>query len=245
MGNKMRSQEKIKVFISSRCGGEQINYDHLVNTEATDKKTIAEKATKTNYDLVRRGLRVALENTGVIETYLFEDDTASTSSSQEDYLYELDQSDVCLFLIDNFDKEIPEGVLREVERAKQNNKKSIFLFLKDRYHEETGIQKNFTGPEGAHFHEVDDIREFIDEGYKAIRDDIIEIYQKYCKGYLRENKKETSPIETTDKKFEILEEELFSVEVKAESFPTDTTDIDWFILPMKKKFKHQSWTTCA
>ena len=45
-----------------------------------------------------------------------------------------------------------------------------------------------------------------------------EIYQKYCKGYFREDKKETTSIETTDKKFEILEEELSSIEVTEKFF---------------------------
>ena len=205
----MRSEEKIKVFISSKCGGERINFDEIVKIETSDKKTIADKAVITNYDLVRRALKVALENTGFIETYIFEDDSASTSSSREDYLFKLDQSDVCLFLIDNFDKEISKGILVEVERAKQTNKKSIYLFLKDRSREETDLQKNLRGPDGEHYRDIYDIREFIDAGYKAVITEIIETYQKYCRGYLSENKKETS-----------------SVEITAESFPIDTTEID-------------------
>jgi len=205
----MRSEEKIKVFISSKCGGERINFDELVKTESSDKKAVADKAIRTNYDIVRRALQVALENTGFIETYIFEDDAASTSSSREDYLFKLDQSDVCLFLIDNFDKEISKGVLLEVERAKQTNRKSIYLFLKDRNREETDLQKNLKGPDGGHYSDIYDIREFIDAGYKAVITDIIETYQKYCRGYLSENKKETA-----------------SVEITAGSFPTDTTDID-------------------
>jgi hypothetical protein len=209
VGEKMRTEEKIKVFISSKCGGERTNFDKLVKTESSDKKAVADKAVKTTYDLVRRALKIVLENTGFIETYVFEDDTASTSSSREDFLFKLDRSDVCLFLIDNFDKDISEGVLAEVERAKQTNKKSIYLFLKDSNHTVTDIQKNLTGAEGRHYHEISDIREFIDAGYKAVIDDIIETYQKYCGGYLSENKKEST-----------------SVEITVESFPTDTTDID-------------------
>jgi hypothetical protein len=205
----MKTREKIKVFISSKCGGERINFDELIKTGSSDKKTIADRAIKTNYDIVRRALRIALENTGFIETYIFEDDAASTSSSREDYLFELDQSDICLFLIDNFDKDIPKGVLVEVERAKHTSTKSIFLFLRDRNHEVTDIQKNLTGADGIHYYEIFDIREFIDAGYKAVIDDIIKTYQKYCKSYFSENKKESA-----------------SVEITAESFPTDTTDID-------------------
>lgn len=209
IGEKMNSEEKIKVFISSKSGGERINFDEIVKTESSDKKAVAEKAVRTNYDLVRRALKIALENTGFIQTYTFEGATASTSSAREDYLFQLDQSDICLFLIDNFDKEISPGVLLEVERAKQTKKKSIYIFLKDRNREETELQKNLKGPEGKHYADIDDIREFIDDGYKAVITDIIETYQKYCRGYFSETKKESS-----------------SVEISADSFPIDTTDID-------------------
>lgn len=205
----MKTKEKIKVFISSKCGGERTNFNQLVNAESSDKKAIADKAVRTNYDLVRRALKIALENTGFIETYIFEDDMASTSSSREDFLFKLDRSDICLFLIDNFDKDIPSGVLTEVERAKQTKKKSIYLFLKDSNHEVTELQKNLTGAEGRHYHEISDIREFIDAGYEAVVDDIIETYQKYCKGYFSENQKEST-----------------SIDITAGSFPTDTTYVD-------------------
>lgn len=205
----MRIEEKIKVFISSKCGGPRVNFDEIVKSESSDKKIVADKAVRTNYDLVRRALKLALENTGFIETYTFEDDSASTSSSRDDYFFKLDQSDICLFLIDNFDKEISEGVLLEVERAKQTNKKSIYIFLKDRNREETDLQKNLRGPDGKHYGDIYDIREFINDGYKAVITDILETYQKYCRGYLSENKK-ISP----------------SVEITEESFPVDTTNID-------------------
>ena len=52
----MKNEEKIKVFISSKCGGERLNFDKLVEEELNDKKAIANKATKTSYDLVRRGV---------------------------------------------------------------------------------------------------------------------------------------------------------------------------------------------
>lgn len=221
LGEKMRNKEKIKVFISSKCGGERINFDELVRKESSDKKNLADTAIRTNYDLVRRALKVALENTGFIETYIFEDDTASTSTSRDDYLFKLDQSDICLFLIDNFDKDISRGILIEVERAKQTNKKSIYLFLKDRKNEDTDLQKNLTGPAGVHYHEIYDIREFIDAGYQAVLGDIIETYQKYCRGYLVENKAEIDSV---------------SVEIIAGNFSADTSDID------KKIFKNLELT---
>jgi hypothetical protein len=33
----MKNEEKIRVFISSKCGGERINFDKLVNDSSKDK----------------------------------------------------------------------------------------------------------------------------------------------------------------------------------------------------------------
>jgi hypothetical protein len=63
-----------------------------------DKKEIANKVTRTNYDLVRRALKHSLEQTGFITVFLFEDDFPSTSSAEEDYINKIDECHVCLFL---------------------------------------------------------------------------------------------------------------------------------------------------
>lgn len=215
IGEKMRSKERIKVFISSKCGGERINYDKLVEAESIDKRTVASKAVRTSYDLIRRALKTSLEETGLFEVYIFEDDYASTSAAGDDYIAELDNSHVCLFLIDNFDEKISEGLLNEITRAQKTNKKSFYLFLNDPNREITGIQENILGVRGAHFYEVRDIRDFINKGYLSITNDIVKKYQNYCDG-----------------KSDLVEKTPPSVEITDESFPIDTIDID------KKIFKN-------
>lgn len=205
----MRSKEKIKVFISSKCGGERINYDKLVEAESSDKNAIASKAVRTSYDIIRRALKTSLEETGLFKVYIFEDDYASTSAAGEDYIIELDNSHICLFLIDNFDEKISEGLLNEINRAQKTNKKSFYLFLNDPNREITSIQENILGVRGAHYYEVRDIREFIDKGYQSITNDIVKKYQNYCDG-----------------KIDIVDKTFPSVEITEESFPIDTTAID-------------------
>lgn len=39
-GEKMRTEEKIKVFISSKCGGPRVNFDEIVKSESSDKKQL-------------------------------------------------------------------------------------------------------------------------------------------------------------------------------------------------------------
>src|SRR5665648_262037 len=137
----MQSEEKIKVFISSKCGGEHLNFDKLVDDSSKSKKEVADKGIRTSYDLVRRALKLSLEETGLIKTYLFEDDFPSTSFAEEDYINEIDDSHVCLFLLDNFDETISEGVLKEISRANNLNKKSIYLFLNNPSIEITSVKE--------------------------------------------------------------------------------------------------------
>ena len=206
----MQIDEKIKVFISSKSGGEKINYDHLIQTESVDKKGVAEKALRTNYDLVRRALKTALEETDLIKTYVCEDSSPSTSSISKDYLYELDSSDVCLFLIDNFDDNISKGLLAEITRAQRTNKKSFYLFLNHPEKEITSIQKNLQGIDGTHYLSIDDIREFIDKGYRSVINDILVIYKRYCR----------------DKSTFIEQDDTSLVDIVEEVFPVDTTGIN-------------------
>jgi len=155
---KIEFDEKIRVFISSRCGEER-------------------------YDNVRTKLKSLIENTGFAKVYLFESRRASTLSAQQDYLYGLDDSDVCLFLIDNADG-VPEGVLKEYQRAKAHPKKSLFIFCNENKEEPTHIQKEITGAGGAKYYITKNFDEFIDIGYQSLINDIGEIYISYCKGRL-------------------------------------------------------------
>jgi len=205
----MEFKEKIKVFISSKCGGERINFDKIVDSDLKDKKSLANSAVRTNYDIVRKSLKSFLESTGFITVYIFEDGAASTLSAKEEYLYEIDSSDVCLFLIDNFDDNISPGVLTEIQRAKSQKRKSIYLFLNDPNREETLIQKNFTGENGDRYQVIDDIREFIDEGLNSVILDILRIYRLYCRGGLA--RPEATPL---------------SIEITSEIFPAQITDIE-------------------
>ncbi len=176
----MHTDDKIKVFISSKCGGEHINFNQFVNNESINKEQLVKSAIRTDYDLVRRALKIALQETGIIDVYTFEDDLASTETAEDDFLEKLDRCDVVLFLIDNFNPEISEGLLKEIERAEQTNKRSIYLFFNDPSLEPTQIQKKLTSPYELHYDQIHDVRELIDKGYQSIIDDIIRIYHKYC-----------------------------------------------------------------
>ena len=97
----MNFKDKIKVFLSSKCGIEK-------------------------YDLVREALKCRLEDTGCIDVYVFESTEACSKSSEDAYLSKLEDCDLVLFLIDNEDEKFPEGVMKEVLRAQYLDKKSLY-----------------------------------------------------------------------------------------------------------------------
>ena len=68
--------QKIKVFISSICGVEK-------------------------YDKVRAELKKAIERTQLVDVYTFESRGASTLPAGDHYILALEDSDICIFLIDN------------------------------------------------------------------------------------------------------------------------------------------------
>ncbi len=68
-------EHKLRVFISSKCGGK--------------------------YTIARKSLQKLLEVTGLVETYVFENEPASSEDTQSAYLEYVDGSNLCIFLIDN------------------------------------------------------------------------------------------------------------------------------------------------
>ena len=64
----------LRVFISSKCGGK--------------------------YSVARKALETLLKSTGLVEVYVFENEPASSEDTQSAYLEYVDQSNLCIFLVD-------------------------------------------------------------------------------------------------------------------------------------------------
>jgi hypothetical protein len=152
-------KDKISVFISSKCGVE-------------------------SYDIVRAALKGLLENTGFITTYVFEEGVAASKTARDEYLNKLEDSHVVLFLIDNMDSEIPDGVMKEWMHSRKIGRKAIYLFLNDPSKEENEIQKELNGPNGSRYKVVNNLKDFIETGFISVMNDIVNIYNDYCKNRL-------------------------------------------------------------
>ncbi len=147
-------ERKINVFISSICGVEK-------------------------YDNMRASLKISLEATGIIKVYMFEAAGASTLSAQDHYLLNLEESDICIFLIDNADG-ITSGVQREIDMVKQNKIMALYYFCDETSSEKTQLELGMIGARFAKSKVVHHFKELGTDSAKAMISDITDIYHYYC-----------------------------------------------------------------
>lgn len=158
----MQPGQKIRVFISSICG-------------------------KNKYDYVRSELKQIIENTGLATVYLFEGEGASSVPAGAHFIYALEDSDVCIFLIDNADGITP-GVQKEIDMVSRNNIKALYYFCDEKQKEKTPLEKSIRGAQFAKSKTVHHFNELIQNGAQDLIDDITSVYHHYCKNrfYLRD-----------------------------------------------------------
>ena len=157
----MKIDTKIKVFISSNCGNEK-------------------------FDLLRKQIKTELENTQLISVYLFES-RAKTLPPIPSYIMELEDSDVCIFLLE--DEPIPDGVKKEIDRAKKINKKSLYYFCGAKAKETAILKHGLIESNFCTFNIVSSFDEFL-KSVEDLIDEIIKFYHYYCRGWMID--KETS-----------------------------------------------------
>lgn len=148
--------QKIKVFISSICDVPK-------------------------YDKVRKELKDAIEATQLAKVYLFEAEEASTSPAGSHYIWTLEDSDVCIFLIDNADG-INPGVQREIDVVKRNNIKSLSYFCDETSKEKTTFELEQIGAQFSKTKTVHSFEELSQHGAQALIDDIVFVYHNFCVG---------------------------------------------------------------
>lgn len=204
-------KEKIKVFVSSRSG-------------------------ISKYDEVRKKLKERIEQTNLAEVYLFEDGLASTQTAEQEYLYAIDDSNICIFLIDNADNVTP-AVVKEIERAKALSKQSLFIFCDENKKEITQVQKELTGAKGARYYVTNSFNEFVDKGYQSLINDITTIYKNYCSRRLIDhefNESNETQMETDSTWSYVPNRDLLNGMDKTKGFITST------IYDMKRKIEKTS-----
>ena len=164
--------QKIKVFISSICGVEK-------------------------YDKVRAELKNSIEATQLADVYTFEGQGASTLPAGAHYTLALQDSDICIFLIDNADG-IKPGVQAEIDTVKKHNIKALYYFCDETQKKKTALEQSLMGAHFAKSKTIHSFSELSKDGAKALIDDIIAVYHYYCTGriVLKQNEAdEVQPVE--------------------------------------------------
>lgn len=154
----IKPDQKVKVFISSICGIEK-------------------------YDKVREELKRLIESTELADVYTFESKEASTLSAGNHYSFALEDSDVCIFLIDNADG-ITSGVQKEIDIVKNKNIKAIYYFCDENSKEKTAVEEGLMGANFAKCKTIHKFSSLSENGAQGLINDITEIYHHYCKGRL-------------------------------------------------------------
>lgn len=166
------SGQKIRVFISSICGVEK-------------------------YDKVRSELKNAIESTQLADVYTFESKGASTLSAGDHYKLALEDSDICIFLIDNADG-IKPGVQKEIDTVKKHNIKALYYFCDETQKEKTVLEQSLIGEQFAKSKTVHSFSELSQDGAQALIDDIVAVYHYYCTGRIVLNSGENDEIQEVD-----------------------------------------------
>lgn len=148
--------QKIRVFISSICG-------------------------QPKYDKIREELRIAIEATSLASVYVFESEGASTLPAGEHYTRALEDSDVCIFLIDNLDG-ISSGVQAEIDIVQKQNIKALYYFCDENSSEKTALEQSLMGAHNAKSKTVHTFNDLSKDSASALISDIIAIYHYYCRG---------------------------------------------------------------
>ncbi len=168
----MSSGQKIKVFISSICGVEK-------------------------YDKVRIELKNAIESTQLADVYTFEGKGASTLPAGVHYTWALEDSDICIFLIDNADG-INPGVQAEIDIVKKYNIKALYYFCDETQKEKTTLEQSLMGAHFAKSKTVHSFDELSQCGSRALLDDIIAVYHYYCTGRIVLKPNEADEIQSVE-----------------------------------------------
>ena len=145
---------KVKVFISSKCGG--------------------------RYTLVRKALKSLLSETNIVQVFIFEEQGPSSQHVIDSYITKLDDSDLCVFLIDNKD-DVSDAVLKEQKRARELKKRVFYIFCDEDKKEPTQLQLEIRDSFREKYDVVHEFSDFIEKVYTGIMRDVVDIYRNYCR----------------------------------------------------------------
>lgn len=142
---------KVTVFISSKCGG--------------------------RYAIIRKALKELLLETGMTNVYVFETAPGSSQPMPDAYLQYINESHLCLFLIDNKDG-VTNPVLAEYQRAKELGKKIICVFCDEKKKKPTQLEEEIRMTQRGKYCPVHEFSDITKVAYRSVMQDILDAYKK-------------------------------------------------------------------
>lgn len=164
---------KITVFISSKCGD------------------------KGMYDDTRLQLKNKIEGTGMAKVYLSNSEEVASATGQVHNSYDLEDSDICIFLIDN-----ATGISKDVQKAidivRKNQIRARYYFRDKNQKEETALQKSILGSKHETCRTVGSFESVVTDSANDIIDEVVAIYHHYCQGRLLWKNEDDEPVQKID-----------------------------------------------
>ena len=148
-------QQRIRVFISSRCDDDGPYYQ------------------------LRSDLAKTLDSFGFFKAYIWERSGASTATAVENYRMELRDSNVCVFIID-LSVTISEGVRNEIDEAKNLRKKQMFYLFGEPLKENETFYNELKGPNAPTYKLVDKDSDIKTQVVIDLFEDLLRIYRGWC-----------------------------------------------------------------
>lgn len=164
---------KIAVFISSKCGD------------------------KGKYDDTCLQLKNKIESTGLAKVYLSNSEEAVSATGQVHNSYDLEDSDICIFLIDNATG-IPKDVQKAIDIVRKNQIRARYYFCDENQKEETALQKSILGSKHETSRTISSFESIVTDGANDIIDEVVAIYHHYCRGRLLWKIEEDEPVQKID-----------------------------------------------
>lgn len=155
MSLKSNSFRSIRVFISSSCGD------------------------KGRFDEMREKLASLLDETMVFSVYTWEREGASSSCAGDNYIAELNDSDIAVVVVDN-SVGVTSGVQKEIDQIRKTNKRALFYFVSELSEERTTLQEDLEGPDGATYSVVQNMSEIPECVLRDLQLDVLKLYRKWC-----------------------------------------------------------------
>lgn len=164
---------KIAVFISSKCGD------------------------KGKYDDTCLQLKNKIEGTGLAKVYLSNSEEVVSATGQAHNTYDLEDSDICIFLIDNATG-ISKGVQKAIDIVRKNQIRARYYFCDENQKEETALQKSILGSKHETSRTISSFESIVTDGANDIIDEVVAIYHHYCRGRLLWKIEEDEPVQKID-----------------------------------------------